>query len=99
MKLATRIVSRLGLITAAAVIAGCAPAAVPSPPAAPVVPVAQVSAPPNPPPDEWNLFPDPTTGNVEVYHEGQDVGSVTGDEKEDPPLPHRHDQEDSDPTP
>jgi hypothetical protein len=69
------------------------------PPPAPVIPVAQVSAPPNPPPDEWNLFPDPTTGNVEVYHEGQDVGSVTGDEKEDPPLPHRSDQDDSDPAP
>ena len=43
-----------------------------------------------PPPDEWNLFPDPTTGEVDVYHQGDFVGAVTGNEPadQDPPLPH-----------
>jgi len=43
-----------------------------------------------PAPDEWNLFPDPTTGYVEVYHQGEYVGSVTGKEPadQDPPIPH-----------
>jgi hypothetical protein len=43
-----------------------------------------------PPPDEWNLFPDPTTGEVDVYHRGDFVGAVTGNEPadQDPPLPH-----------
>jgi hypothetical protein len=43
-----------------------------------------------PPPDEWNLLPDPTTGQVDVYHQGGYVGSVTGNEpaEEDPPIPH-----------
>jgi hypothetical protein len=40
-------------------------------------------------PDEWNIFPDPTTGRVDVYHDGSYVGAVTGNETEDPPLPHR----------
>ncbi|HEY6420442.1 MAG TPA: hypothetical protein VIX59_15720 [Candidatus Binataceae bacterium] len=38
--------------------------------------------------DDWNIFPDPTTGHVDIYHEGKYVGAVTGDEKEDPPIPH-----------
>ena len=43
-----------------------------------------------PPPDEWNLLPDPTTGQVDVYHKGGYVGSVTGNEPadQDPPVPH-----------
>jgi hypothetical protein len=43
-----------------------------------------------PPPDEWNIFPDPTTGQVDVYHKGEYVGAVTGNEPkdEDPPIPH-----------
>lgn len=39
--------------------------------------------------DDWNIFPDPTTGRVEVYHNGEYVGSVTGEEKEDPPMPRK----------
>jgi len=39
--------------------------------------------------DDWNIFPDPTTGRVEVYQNGEYVGSVTGDETEDPPLPRK----------
>lgn len=40
---------------------------------------------------EWNIFPDPTTGNVGVYHKGEYLGSITGDEpqNQDPPVPHR----------
>ena len=39
---------------------------------------------------DWNIFPDPTTGKVEVYHKGAYVGAVTGKEPagEDPPIPH-----------
>jgi hypothetical protein len=70
-------------------IAGCS--ATPPPPAP--APAAVVYMPPDPnppPPDEWNLLPDPTTGQVDVYHSGGYVGSVTGDEPadQDPPVPH-----------
>ena len=62
------------------------------PPPAPPPPEPIVYAPPAdaPPPDEWNLFPDPTTGQVDVYHKGGYVGSVTGNEPadQDPPVPH-----------
>jgi hypothetical protein len=72
----------------AAIAAGCAGTIPPAPvPAAPV-PVAHVITPP--PADEWNVFPDPLTGHVDVYHNGEDIGSITGDEKEDPPLPKPH---------
>jgi len=43
-----------------------------------------------PPPDEWNLLPDPTTGEVDVYHEGDYVGSITGNEPADQDPPHPH---------
>jgi hypothetical protein len=77
-----------------ACVAGCsATAPPPAPPPAPV-PVAVT-----PPPkdqqatqadQDWNLFPDPTTGNVDVYYKGKYMGAVTGKEPatEDPPLPH-----------
>jgi hypothetical protein len=47
------------------------------------------------PDQEWNLFPDPTTGRVDVYHKGKYVGAVTGDEPadQDPPLPHPVDEQ------
>jgi len=68
-------------------IASCS-AAPPAPPA----PAPAVYVPPSdvPPPDEWNLFPDPTTGQVDVYHEGEYVGAITGSEPagQDPPIPH-----------
>lgn len=40
---------------------------------------------------DWNIFPDPTTGNVGVYHKGEYLGSITGDEpgNQDPPVPHK----------
>jgi hypothetical protein len=37
---------------------------------------------------EWNIFPDPTTGEIGVYHKDQYLGAIDGQEKEDPPLPH-----------
>lgn len=76
-----------------------------TPPPPPPLPVA--ATPPSPPPaqtaqepnvmfdsdpnGDWNIFPDPTTGNVGVYHKGDYVGSITGDEpqNQDPPIPHR----------
>ena len=42
---------------------------------------------------EWNIFPDPTTGEVGIYHKGDYLGKVTGDEKEDPPTPHKDKQD------
>jgi len=78
----------------AALAAGCSeqpPAAAPVPvvAAAPVAP--QVKETPDPVMQDWNIFPDPTSGKVEVYHQGAYVGAVTGDEPgdEDPPLPHK----------
>jgi hypothetical protein len=74
-------------------ITGCS--ASESPPAPPMAPIAVA-----PPPaknqeasqadQDWNLFPDPTTGNVDVYYKGKYMGAVTGKEpaSEDPPLPH-----------
>ena len=75
-------------VIASLAIASCSTTPPPAPP-----PAAIVYIPPNPnppPPDEWNLLPDPTTGQVDVYHEGGYVGSVTGNEPadQDPPIPH-----------
>jgi hypothetical protein len=69
-------------------IASCAATPPPAPAPDPIV---YMPPDPNPPPpDEWNLLPDPTTGQVDVYHQGGYVGSVTGNEPadEDPPVPH-----------
>ena len=71
------------------VMAGCATTPPPPPPAP--APIVYMPPDPNPPPpDEWNLLPDPTTGQVDVYHQGGYVGSVTGNEPadQDPPIPH-----------
>ena len=79
-------------------LGGCT--APPEKPAVPPPPVA-VAAPPDPPKSvmfdsdpkgEWNIFPDPTTGEVGVYHKGDYVGSVDGEEGEDPPLPRPKEQ-------
>jgi hypothetical protein len=88
------------LIAAAlAGVAGCATRAQPPSQALAAAPPLAIGA---PPPDaasddmmrQWNLFPDPTTGHVEVYHEGKYVGAITGDEpaSQDPPLPHHVDE-------
>jgi hypothetical protein len=82
-------------LISAALIAGCAQqptVAAPAPIAPTVAPIASAPAPsaaPNQP--DWNIFPDPITGRVEIYRNGAHVGSVTGDEKEDPPAPQKRD--------
>jgi hypothetical protein len=38
---------------------------------------------------DWNIFPDPITGRVEIYRDGAHVGSVTGEESEEPPVPRK----------
>jgi hypothetical protein len=79
----------------------------PEKPPTPPPPVAVAPAPDPPksvmfdsdPNGEWNLFPDPTSGDVGVYHKGQYLGSVDGDEGQDPPLPHPKAQPKSDDAP
>ncbi len=78
-----RKIALAALSFALATLAGCAtlpPAAAPELPAPPPVPAAS---------DEYNIFPDPLSGRVEVYRNGEDVGSITGEETEDPPVPRR----------
>lgn len=77
------------LVTGAIALASCSTTPPPPKPPDPA-PFAWVAPSPPPPPDEWNLFPDPTTGQVDVYHKGDYVGAVTGDEpaEQDPPIPH-----------
>jgi hypothetical protein len=79
-------------IFAAVAFSGCSTAAPPLPPPPPpqAIPSTAMQGPPAPPPDDWNLFPDPTTGEVDVYHKGTLVGAVNGQEpaNEDPPIPH-----------
>ena len=78
-------------------VAACSTKPPPQPALTPVAPKAPppppVAPPPSQPPqakgDDWNIFPDPTTGRVEVYKNGEHVGSITGDEPEDPPMPHK----------
>jgi hypothetical protein len=69
----------------------------PPPPPVPVAPPIAAAPAPEPPKSvmfdsdpkgEWNIFPDPTNGDVGVYHKGEYLGSIDGDEKEDPPKPH-----------
>jgi hypothetical protein len=86
------------LAIAAIAASGCAAGVAPPPPTPPPpAPVQQVVEQPHN--DEWNVFPDPLTGHVEVYHNGEDVGSVTGDEKEDPPEPKPHKEDEIDQAP
>jgi len=79
-------------LAAASIVVACAIATASCSATPPPPPVPFVYVPPSdpPPPDEWNLFPDPTTGQVDVYHKGEYVGAVTGNEPadEDPPIPH-----------
>lgn len=81
-----QVLAALGAILA---LPSCAPQ--PPPPAPPAVAVAPTPTPAQVagPKEDWNIFPDPITGRVEVYKDGAYVGSVTGDEPatEDPPLP------------
>ncbi len=100
MSFATYRVVLASLTTAAIATAGCTTAAQPPPAPAPVpIPVVQRAEPPTPPPNEWNVFPDPMSGDVDIYHNGESVGSITGDEKEDPPIPHPRKDQDAAPAP
>ena len=78
-----------------------------TPPEKPVVPPPPVAAAPSPEPaksvmfdsdpnGDWNIFPDPTTGDVGVYHKGTYLGSVDGDEDDDPSEPHPSPKQHSD---
>ena len=77
------------MLLASIAIAGCASTPPPPPPPEPA-PIVYTPPSDAPPPDEWNLLPDPTTGQVDVYHKGDYVGAVTGNEPadQDPPVPH-----------
>ncbi|HUO06373.1 MAG TPA: hypothetical protein VMU16_14335 [Candidatus Binataceae bacterium] len=79
--------AQAAMILAVAALSSCS--ATPPPPPTPEPLVLAPASPQRP--DEWSLFPDPTTGNVDVYHKGAYAGSVNGNEPaaEDPPLPHR----------
>ena len=73
----------------------------PTPPPAAVAPAPEPEPPKSvmfdsDPNGDWNIFPDPTSGDVGVYHKGQYLGSVDDDEGEDPPLPNLKAQPQSD---
>lgn len=79
------------LIVAAVALWGCS---TPPQPAAPtealsVAPPAQSKMFDSDPNGDWNIFPDPTTGDVSVYHKGEYLGTVSGNEPEDPPIPRK----------
>ena len=46
------------------------------------------------PDQDWNIFPDPTTGTIDIYHKGDFMGVIDGSEptEQDPPLPHKPDR-------
>ena len=88
------------IAVAAAAIGGCATSNQEAPPqAVPTATPTTLAAPPPPPApavqpvtkaqEDWNIFPDPLTGRIEVYKNGQYVGAITGNETEDPPMPHK----------
>ncbi|MFZ0660396.1 MAG: hypothetical protein WA854_14975 [Candidatus Binataceae bacterium] len=92
------IIAGLSVAVTCAAFAGCSaqqPVAASQPAPIPVIAAAPVAQPvkeqPDPLMQDWNIFPDPTSGKVEVYHDGAYVGAVTGDEPgdQDPPLPHK----------
>jgi hypothetical protein len=89
-----RLLAALATLAAAAYwFAGCASTA-PSAPMPEVRPV-NVSAAPaahaqsSQADNGWNIFPDPTTGEIAVYHNGKYEGVITGNEPGDPPMPHK----------
>jgi hypothetical protein len=75
----------------------CSTSPPPEPPAAPLPvvaapPAAQPAA--TSPDQDWNIFPDPTTGTIDIYHKGAYVGVIDGSEpkEQDPPVPHKPDR-------
>lgn len=88
------IVASIACALSGAMASGCStPPPPPVPSASAPIPVVE-EQPPKIPPDplmqQWNIFPNFVTGKIEVYHKGQYVGEITGDEpsNENPPLPH-----------
>ncbi len=83
-----KLLARLSALAALTTLMACS--AKPPPPAPDPAPIVYMPPGDPPPPDEWNIFPDPTTGQVDIYHKGDYVGAVTGKEPEteDPPMPH-----------
>ncbi len=79
---------RAAILLAALTLAACGhtQSARPAEPLVVSRPAPEVLAPSQ---DDWNIFPDPITGRVEVYRDGAHVGSVTGEESEDPPTPRK----------
>jgi len=98
-----RIIATTILMLSAFAFCGCSTPPE-QPPIVPPPPVAVAPAPEPPksvmfdsdPKGEWNIFPDPTSGEVGVYHKGDYVGAVDGSEGEDPPMPHPKAQSGSD---
>ena len=86
----------VALAVCAAAVAACS---TPPPPQPPPAPEPVVIAPPQPPPvqtahspdEDWNIFPDPTTGTIDIYHKGEYLGVIDGTEpaEQDPPMPHK----------
>lgn len=71
-----------------ALFAGCAQPQM-STPIRPLINSQAAPEPAAPNQADWNIFPDPMTGRVEIYRDGAHVGSVTGEESEDPPIPRK----------
>jgi hypothetical protein len=78
------------LACAAVFVCGCFSAPPATPRIDPLASVIPRNLPPPPAPDEWNLLPNPTTGEIEVYHRGAFQGVIDGTEPpgQNPPLPH-----------
>ena len=77
-------------------ISACSTSPPPEPPAA-ALPVVAAPAPvpaTKSPDQDWNIFPDPTTGTIDIYHKGEFMGVIDGSEpkEQDPPLPHKPDR-------
>ncbi|MBV8140282.1 MAG: hypothetical protein JO121_32285 [Deltaproteobacteria bacterium] len=101
MRKTTLIVRTVVLGGFAVGISSCATSPPPEPPPAPLPVVAApapVPAAPTSPDQDWNIFPDPTTGTIDIYHKGDYVGVIDGSEpkEQDPPLPHKPDRPPSD---
>ncbi len=91
-----RLSAALATLAAAAYgFAGCAATAPVAPrPEAPPINVSATPVPVAPAQsgqadNGWNIFPDPTTGEIAVYHNGKYMGVITGNEPGDPPMPHK----------
>ncbi len=79
---------KAGFLFSAMLIAACGQTQPPKP-TEPLIASRPASEVPAPSDADWNIFPDPITGRVEVYRDGAHVGSITGEEGEEPPIPRR----------